>query len=265
MRISGIALPDLHMQVVYFGSRKIDRDLHRHSSPAPYWVLHWNRTRTATIRFEGRLSRLGPDVLSLAAPRTVAEETMRLGEEHTYLHFMLGPRYDRVESRVLVLPAGDPIGRLLKNLSDSYRRKDRLDPRDEFGVHALIALVLQEIPLSFWPPPPRDPRIQTALEHLDERFGERITNPMLAASARLATNSFLRLFSEQVGEPPQRYLMRRRLEQAALMLAQTDQPIDKIAAACGFCNRNYFTVCFKRHYSRGPAAFRRAVAPADDA
>ena len=80
------------MQVAYFGSRRFDREVRRQTDPSPCWVLHWNQTRAATIRFEGRLSRLGPDVMSLAAPRTVAEETMRLGEEHTYLHFLLGPR-----------------------------------------------------------------------------------------------------------------------------------------------------------------------------
>ena len=110
VKISGIALPDLHVQVVYFGSRRFDRAVRRQTTPLPCWALQWNRTRTATIRFEGNLWRLGPDVMSLAAPRTVAAETMRLGEEHTYLHFMLGPRYDRVESQVLVLPAVGAIG-----------------------------------------------------------------------------------------------------------------------------------------------------------
>lgn len=260
VKISGIALPDLHVQVVYFGSRRFDRAVRRQTTPLPCWALQWNRTRTATIRFEGNLWRLGPDVMSLAAPRTVAAETMRLGEEHTYLHFMLGPRYDRVESQVLVLPAVGAIGRLLEDLSDSYRRKDRLDPQDEFGVHALISLVLREIPPSFWPPPPVDARIRTTLGVLDERFGDNITNAQLAREAGLATSSFLRLFAQQVGEPPHRYLMRRRLEQASIMLTQTSLPIDDIAAACGFCDRSYFSVCFRRYYSRGPATYRKSAA-----
>jgi AraC-like DNA-binding protein len=265
MNTSGIALPDIHINVHYFGSRRFDRSVERETTPSPCWILHWNQTRTATLRFQGHFWRLPPTVLSLAAPRTITHETFELGEECTYLHFNLGPRYDRVESRVLVLPARGTIRALLKELSDDYRRKDRLDPVDEFGAHALIALVLRQIPPSFWPPPPRDPRIQTALGQLDERFGERITNPILAAAAHLSTSSFLRLFSEQVGEPPQRYLTRRRLEQAALMLAQTDRSIDDIAGACGFCDRNYFTACFKRHYNRGPAGFRRTVARVHDA
>lgn len=261
MKISGIALPDLHVQVVYFGSRSMTDPVRRQSSPSPCWVLHWNQTRTASIRFEGRLSRLGPDVLSLAAPRTIADETMERGEEHTYLHFMLGPRYDRVESRVLILPAAGPVRRLLKTLSDSYRRKDRLDHSDEFGVHALVCLVLREIPDSFWPPPPGDVRIRNALRMLDERFGEKITNPSLARTAGLATSSFLRLFARQVGEPPQRHLLRRRLEQAALLLTQTDRPIEDIAARCGFCDRNYFSLQFRRVYDAGPATFRRRQSP----
>jgi transcriptional regulator GlxA family with amidase domain len=84
-------------------------------------------------------------------------------------------------------------------------------------VHALICLILRDIPDSFWPTPPADPRIQNALQTLDEQFGATIANPSLARAAGLATSSFLRLFTRQVGEPPQRYLMRRRIEQAPLL------------------------------------------------
>lgn len=261
MKISGVALPDLHIQVLYFGSRSMRPALRRQTAPTPCWVLHWNQTRTATLRFNGRLWRLGPDSISLTAPRTVVEETMADGEEHTYLHFMLGPRYDRIESRALVLPATGDLRRLLKTLSDSYRQKDRLDHVDEFGVHALACLVLRAIPESFWPAPPDDPRIVAALRVLDERFGEKITNPSLAKAANMATRSFQRLFRQQAGEPPQRYLMRRRLEQAALLLAQTERSVDDIAAACGFCDRNYFSVHFKRVYRVGPATYRRERIP----
>lgn len=259
MKISGIPLPDLHVQVVYFGSRSFERDIHRITPPSATWILHWNQTRTATVRFEGRLSRLEPNVISLATPRTVAEETLRLGEEHTYLHFLLGPRYDRVQPQVLVLPARGTVRRLLKTLSDSYRSKDRLDHHDEFGVQALICLVLREIPDSLWPEPPGDVRIQQAMRTLNERFGEKITNPDLAEAAGLATNSFLRLFAQHTGESPQRYLMRRRLEQAAVLLVRTDHPIEQIAHKCGFCDRNYFSACFARYYERGPAAYRKTT------
>jgi AraC-like DNA-binding protein len=264
MNISGIALPDIHISVHYFGSRRFDRSVDRKTAPWPCWILHWNQTPTATLRFQDRFWRLPPTVLSLVAPRTIAHETFGIGEECTYLHFNLGPRYDRVESRALVLPARGAIRTLLKELSDDYRRKDRLDPVDEFGVHALIALVLREIPPSFWPRPPADPRIQAALKTMDQRFGEPLDNAQLAKQAGLATSSFLRIFRQGVGEPPQRYLACRRFEQAALMLAQTDRSIEDIAAACGFCDRNYFTACFKRHYNCGPAAYRRSVARLDE-
>jgi AraC-like DNA-binding protein len=257
MKTPGIALPDLHMQVLYFGSRRLMNAVRRTARPAACWTLHWNQTHTATVAFGGRHWRLGPESLSLTAPRTVCEETLAPGEEHTYLHFVLGPRYDRVQSRVLVLPADGPVRELLKTLSDSYRRKNALEHGDAFGIHALICLVLREIPESFWPSLPTDPRIRRTLQTLDERFNEEITNPVLAADAGLATTSFLRLFAAQVGEPPQRYLLRRRLDRAANLLTQTDLSMDDIAEQCGFCDRNYFTSRFSRLYGRGPATYRR--------
>lgn len=257
VKLSGISLPDLQIRIIYFGSRRIPERIDRRFPLSPTWALHWNRTRTGTATFGAQTWALNPEHVALILPRTSAHETLAEGEEHSYVHFSLGPRYYRTGGRLLVLPIALPIQELLGEVSDSFREKSVLDHRDEFSLHALLFLVLRGVPDHLWPEQPADSRIRRVLDILDERPGEKLANPTLARAAGLATSSFLRLFREQVGMSPQRYLLDRRLGESALLLAHSDESVEHVASRCGFCDRNYFSAMFGRHYGLGPAAYRK--------
>jgi len=79
---------------------------------------------------------------------------------------------------------------------------------------------------------------------------------MLAHNACMATNAFARLFLHNTGYPPHRYILRRRLEKACVLLHHSTRTIDTIARECGFCDRYYFSKAFKKETGRSPAAYR---------
>lgn len=257
MKASGVSLPDLPIHILYFGSRRLVRRIDRTGQLTASWVIHWNRTRTATLTHAGITWKLGPEHLVLVAPRTAVHETMAIGEEHTYLHFSLGPQFDRVRPQALRIPTRGPLRVLLEQLSSSYRRKDELDRRDWFAAQALVAWVLGSVPASTWPAAQPGPRIREAMEYLHVHYGQPVANRELAERALLSTNAFVRLFSHEAGQPPQRYLMALRVDRAAQLLLHTARSVKEIARDCGFCDRNYFTVIFRRYYGAGPATYRR--------
>ena len=53
------------------------------------------------------------------------------------------------------------------------------------------------------------------------------------------------------------YLSRVRMENACLLLAETDEPIASVAAGCGFQTATYFHVCFKKAYGITPSEYRQ--------
>lgn len=95
-----------------------------------------------------------------------------------------------------------------------------------------------------------------ALGHLDES----ITISRLAQHARVSTRTFSRRFRDQTGYTPMQWIMRARLDQARLLLEETDLPIESIAQRVGMgtaanLRRHFFSVL-----ATTPTAYRRAFA-----
>lgn len=76
----------------------------------------------------------------------------------------------------------------------------------------------------------------------------------LAAEARMSPFYFARVFSELVGEPPHRYLLRTRLRHAAGMLNE-GAPVTEAAVKSGFADVNHFSKMFRRHYGVPPSRY----------
>lgn len=68
---------------------------------------------------------------------------------------------------------------------------------------------------------------------------------------------FMRIFAEQHGEPPHRFVLLQRLYKAATLLVQSTEPIKSIAWKCGFRNEFYFSRLFKKYLLSTPENYRR--------
>jgi AraC-like DNA-binding protein len=78
----------------------------------------------------------------------------------------------------------------------------------------------------------------------------------LAAEARMSPFYFARVFSELVGEPPHRYLLRTRLQHAAGMLNEGAH-VTEAAVKSGFADVNHFSKTFRRCYGTAPSRYSR--------
>jgi len=96
--------------------------------------------------------------------------------------------------------------------------------------------------------------------YLDVHFCEPVTLGELSQMVRRSPNHVNALFGREFGLPVREYLIRRRLEKARRILAETDEPVKAAAYACGFRDPLYFSRLFRRHFGRAPARFRDAEA-----
>jgi AraC family transcriptional regulator len=74
----------------------------------------------------------------------------------------------------------------------------------------------------------------------------------LAEVACLSSFHFTRVFAATMGVAPHRYVSRRRLESAKVMIASGRASLQEIALACRFSSESSFTRAFRR-------AIRRAL------
>jgi AraC-like DNA-binding protein len=104
-------------------------------------------------------------------------------------------------------------------------------------------------------PPKLTQRIR---DHIDAHLEQEIRLDALAEKAGLSVHHFARAFKQSVGEPPHRYIIRRRVERANELLLETELPLTEVALAVGFSDHSHLARHFRRVKGLTPKAARRA-------
>lgn len=81
--------------------------------------------------------------------------------------------------------------------------------------------------------------------------------PALAAAAAMSVRHFSRVFTDEVGDTPGRYVERIRLEAARRELETTSDALELIALRCGFGTSETLRRSFQRRVGVAPDAYRR--------
>jgi AraC-like DNA-binding protein len=101
-----------------------------------------------------------------------------------------------------------------------------------------------------------DRYIGKALQLIHEHPGHPWTLEELGRHVGLGRSAFSARFTRLVRQPVYRYLMARRMDEAALMLETRDDAIAQIAARVGYETTTAFSKAFKQHYTFSPGSYR---------
>jgi AraC-like DNA-binding protein len=101
-----------------------------------------------------------------------------------------------------------------------------------------------------------DPHIGPALQLIHERPDQPWTLRDLGHRVGLGRSAFSARFTELVGQSMQRYLIARRMAEAAFLLESTDEGIARIAARVGYETAAAFSKLFRRHHGVSPGRYR---------
>ena len=107
-------------------------------------------------------------------------------------------------------------------------------------------------------------RLLRARDAMDRAYDRPLDVRALARVALMSESHFSRSFREAFGEPPHRYLQRRRVERAMALLRETDRSVTEICFDVGLRSVGSFTTSFTRAFGRSPTAYRAAFPPAAD-
>jgi AraC-like DNA-binding protein len=99
------------------------------------------------------------------------------------------------------------------------------------------------------------PDIAKALDMMSREHHAHVTIDELAEAACLSESRFKGKFKEQLGVPPGEYLLRRRTEIAAAMLARGDRNLTEIALDLGFSSAQHFSQTFKKFLGVSPQSW----------
>lgn len=260
-------LLDLGLEVLTCASVALGRWGNRTESfRAPFWRLYRNHQRGATVRFADQAIALAPDRIYLIPPETDFSPDLRAPVRHFYVHFIARAPFDRAAPGIYEQPAQPGQLRQIAAL-EALLAEPSTPPalaRLTLLTLALVYDALAAFPADALTFRAADDRIERAKDAIRKNLRTPLPNAELAGIAHLTPNAFIRKFRAIVGESPQQYARRARVEQACMLLHTTAHSIEQIAEATGFCDRYHFTRMFTRLRGVSPAAFRKTHTALDN-
>jgi AraC-like DNA-binding protein len=102
----------------------------------------------------------------------------------------------------------------------------------------------------------RNRRMLRSRDTMDRAFAQPLDVAALARVAHVSPAHFSRQFRATFGEPPHRYLQRRRVERAMELLRETDRAVTEICFSVGFTSLGTFSRTFRAIVGESPSAYR---------
>lgn len=102
-------------------------------------------------------------------------------------------------------------------------------------------------------------RLRKVRQHVDEHLEEHLDLSALAPVVAMSSGGFGRFFREATGKSFHDWLVGRRLERAAGLLREHNEPIGRVAEAVGFGSERTFRRLFQKRFGSTPSRFRSRV------
>ncbi|MCL2362234.1 MAG: AraC family transcriptional regulator [Defluviitaleaceae bacterium] len=100
---------------------------------------------------------------------------------------------------------------------------------------------------------------EKAKKLIDANFTKDFTVESLADNFHVHPSYLAHVFKENIGTPPMRYQMVRRMDEAKRLLSCTSLKVHVIAKMVGFDNTNHFYNQFKKSIGVSPNGYRRSI------
>jgi AraC-like DNA-binding protein len=253
----------------------------------PYWRLYWNKTEGAYVYYKQKV-HLTPDKILLIPPHTPFSTNISGRENYTnqpyylkggwvtgndeendniirgnvlhmYIHFNLGLNFDNITPGLYQFNVDNRYSELIQTISDATKDQDQnFHFFSSLSIYNLIISLVNHLPGNLWRKEKMDARVRNIIEWMERNTGETVTNEALALKAHMATNSFSRLFKNNIGTTPHSYMTRIKIDKACEMLHHTHLSIDKIAEQCGFADRYHFSKVFSGSLGVSPGVYRKS-------
>ncbi len=192
--------------------------------------------------------------------REMENEMARKGAVlHMFIHFNLGYPFDSISPDIFIFDRTTEHQKLIFSITEQLiSGQVRFGQAGSLELYALLFSVLHQLPARVWTNRQLDGRIISGIRYMEQHIREiDLRNSTLADMGGMSVNAYARIFKDQTGYTPRRYLQRMRVEKACNLLHHSDLSIDQIAGECGFSDRYYFTRIFTRTMHIPPGTYRK--------
>ena len=219
--------------------------MHKHDR----WELICNFSGCGTMTAGSKTFLFSEGTVVLLPPGTQHEKISELGFEDHYVQFT-GCDFEEKIYILEVDPSGHVFNLIRLLCSIWFDSTDRTVCADLFdGLMGLLRPALTQKQNRF-------------VQQLRRRIAEEFTDPdlhlqTLMAEIPINTDHLRRLFKQEVGQTPQEYLIRLRLDHATTLLRGEDVSVSEAAFRAGFYDPLYFSRVFRKHMGIAPSKWKK--------
>ena len=249
------------------GRIEISEPLSLSYQPLDCRMLLYMEEGDALLQLQGKEYRLAPGTLLYLDRRSVS---FTLTTDQPLSHFIVfslgGGLFTVYESLV---PFQDILTISVNNSSPVLRSIKRLLAGNSDAIlenklsdAALITNLLTELFIDGYDLKSDSEKCASYLKELKHYLDHAFTQPLrlddLEKRFHMSKYRICREYAAAFGQPPLRYLNRKRLEAAENLLLSTEKKVHEIALETGYENTNHFINLFKKEYGQTPQAYRKA-------
>lgn len=147
-------------------------------------------------------------------------------------------------------------------LADAYIRA-----ADQATTEAEVFILLKKLPLDY----ARNIKllkkknlsfiVKRSIEYIEKQLHYTISLHDIAKLTGNNASYLSSLFKKEIGISVSEYINQKRLEEAALILSESEMPICEIATSLSFNSQSYFTMLFRKYYGKTPKEYRKEHFP----
>ncbi len=233
----------------------------------PCYIIHYVIRGSGFLEYDGKRYRIRTGESFLLYPYVPMRYYPDPEDpwEYTWIDFM-GERADSL-LRGCAMNREQPVAPALPaaKILPLFERIRQLDfwtqNRQEAGglLLALLGLYRDAFPRSQEEPPRREnQRLDTALMLISSHYHKPDFHvETLCRMMHINRSTLYRLFQENLGLSPQKYLAHYRIAQACKLL-DMGISVKAVSISCGFGDQFYFSRAFRQHMKTSPSAYRNA-------
>ncbi|MBQ7783132.1 MAG: helix-turn-helix transcriptional regulator [Oscillospiraceae bacterium] len=102
--------------------------------------------------------------------------------------------------------------------------------------------------------------LMPALNYIEENYTHDFPIAALADVSGVSQQYLCRIFNQTMNIRPNEYITCRRLQEAKLLLTETNIPVKEICTMSGFSDAGYFSTVFRKYEKISPIEYRRRYA-----
>ncbi len=213
-----------------------------------YWLLHYVVKGKGYFKINGREYTVTAGNIFVIPPfvETYYEADKDCPWEYIWVGFTAGSEFKFQFNDVMYMPNAHHVFESMKKCSNMSKGKT------EF----LCSKVWQLLSLVFDAQSEKIDYIEQAVSIINAEYMNDISVQNIADRVGLERTYFSNLFKIKTGLPPKQYLLKTRMEQAAVFLRDYGYSVSVTALSVGYSDVYTFSKMFKQYFGISPSIFK---------